>query len=86
MSVGVAYTLQVVAQRDAHPTPAAIIMSLESAFAAVGGGVMLGEDLGVRGTLGAVLMLAGMVMDEVRRPRSVTAPKNSPPRGTEPSH
>ena len=86
MSVGVAYTLQVVAQRDAHPTPAAIIMSLESAFAAVGGGVMLGEDLGVRGTLGAALMLTGMVMAQVRRPRSVMAPKNSPQRETEPSH
>ncbi len=67
MSVGIAYTLQVVAQRDAHPTPAAIIMSLESAFAAVGGGLMLGEALGVRGSLGAALMLTGMVLAQIRR-------------------
>lgn len=67
ISVGVAYTLQVVAQRDAHPTPAAIIMSLESAFAAVGGGLLLGEQLGVRGTLGAALMLAGMVLAQIKR-------------------
>jgi drug/metabolite transporter (DMT)-like permease len=67
MSVGIAYTLQVVAQRDAHPTPAAIIMSLESAFAAVGGGLMLGEELGVRGTIGAALMLVGMVLAQIKR-------------------
>ena len=67
MSVGIAYTLQVVAQRDAHPTPAAIIMSLESAFAAVGGGLILGEELGVRGTIGAALMLVGMVLAQIKR-------------------
>jgi drug/metabolite transporter (DMT)-like permease len=71
MSVGVAYTLQVVAQRDAHPTPAAIIMSLESAFAAVGGGLLLGEQLGVRGTIGAALMLVGMVLAQIRRPEKL---------------
>ncbi len=37
LSVGVAYTLQVVAQRDARPAHAAIILSLESVFAALGG-------------------------------------------------
>ncbi|MGC9349318.1 MAG: DMT family transporter [Anaerolineae bacterium] len=62
MSVGVAYTLQVVAQRHAQPTPAAIIMSLESAFAALGGWLLLGERLDARGLLGAALMMAGMVL------------------------
>jgi drug/metabolite transporter (DMT)-like permease len=62
MSVGVAYTLQVVVQRYADPTPAAIIMSLESAFAALGGWLVLGEQLGRRGLLGAGLMMAGMVL------------------------
>jgi drug/metabolite transporter (DMT)-like permease len=62
MSVGVAYTLQVVVQRYAEPTPAAIIMSLESAFAALGGWLILGEQLGGRGLLGAGLMMAGMVL------------------------
>ncbi|MFN2371936.1 MAG: DMT family transporter, partial [Candidatus Krumholzibacteriia bacterium] len=49
LSVGVAYTLQVVAQRHARPAPAAVILSLESVFAAVGGGLLLGEVLGLRG-------------------------------------
>lgn len=61
MSVGVAYTLQVVAQKHARPTPAAIILSLESAFAALAGYALLGEVLGPRGLAGCALMLGGML-------------------------
>ena len=68
MSVGVAYTFQAVAQRHAAPTPAAIIMSLESAFAALGGGLMLGETLGTRGGLGATLMMIGMIVAQINLP------------------
>ncbi len=67
MSVGIAYTLQVVAQRYALPTPAAVIMSLESAFAALGGWLLLGERLGTRGGVGAALMMVGMVLAQLRR-------------------
>ncbi len=66
MSVGVAYTLQVVAQRDAHPAHAAIILSLESVFAAIGGYVMLDETLGLRALVGCGLMLAGMLASQLR--------------------
>lgn len=66
MSVGVAYTLQVVAQRDAQPAHAAIILSLESVFAAVGGWMMLGEVLTTRGLVGCGLMLAGMVLSQLK--------------------
>jgi drug/metabolite transporter (DMT)-like permease len=66
MSVGIAFTLQVVAQRHAPPTPAAIIMSLESAFAALGGWLLLDEQLGTRGMVGACLMMAGMVLAQLR--------------------
>ena len=69
MSVGIAFTLQVVAQRHARPTPAAIIMSLESAFAALGGWLLLDEQLGARGAVGAVLMMAGMVLAQIRPAR-----------------
>lgn len=61
MSVGVAYTLQVVAQKHAAPAPAAIILSLESAFAALAGFLLLGEVLTLRGLWGCALMLAGML-------------------------
>ena len=48
-SVGIAYTLQIVAQRDAHPAHSAIILSLEGLFAAIGGWLLLGEVLSLRG-------------------------------------
>jgi len=62
LSVGVAYTLQVVAQRHAPPIHAAIILSLESVFAALAGWVILGEVLSLRGITGCLLMLAGMLI------------------------
>jgi drug/metabolite transporter (DMT)-like permease len=60
-SVGIAYTLQVVAQKYAPPAHAAIILSLESVFAAVAGWLILGEIMSLRGMIGAGLMLAGML-------------------------
>jgi drug/metabolite transporter (DMT)-like permease len=65
MSTGVAYTLQVVAQRHAPPAHAAIILSLESVFAVLGGGVILGERLALRGWAGCALMLAGMILSQL---------------------
>ncbi|MDJ0831590.1 MAG: DMT family transporter [Desulfobacterales bacterium] len=64
-SVGIAYTLQVVAQRKARPAHAAIILSLESAFAALGGWLILGEVLSLRGLMGCLLMLAGMLFSQL---------------------
>jgi drug/metabolite transporter (DMT)-like permease len=62
LSVGVGYTLQVVAQRDAAPAHAAIIFSMEGVFAALAGWVALGETLSARALGGAALMLAGLVV------------------------
>jgi len=61
MSAGVAYTLQVVAQKDAPPAHASIILSLESVFAALSGWIILDEQLTCRAILGCVLMFAGML-------------------------
>jgi len=63
-SVGIAYTLQVVAQRKAHPAHAAIILSLEGVFAVLGGFLILGERLLPRGILGCALMFAGMLVSQ----------------------
>jgi drug/metabolite transporter (DMT)-like permease len=65
MSVGIAYTLQVVAQRDAHPAHAAILLSLEAAFAALAGWLLLGETLSTRGLVGCALMLSGMLLSQL---------------------
>lgn len=61
LSVGVAFTLQVVGQRDALATHAALIMAMESVFGAIGGALLLSEDMGVRGYVGAALMVIGIV-------------------------
>lgn len=64
MSVGVAYTLQAVGQRHAKPSHAAIALSMEAVFAALGGMLILDETLPLRGYLGAALMLAGMLITQ----------------------
>ncbi|MDR1250244.1 MAG: DMT family transporter [Treponema sp.] len=60
-SVGVAYTLQVVAQKDAPPAHASIVLCLEGVFAAAGGMLILSEPLGRWTLLGFVLMFCGMI-------------------------
>jgi drug/metabolite transporter (DMT)-like permease len=68
MSVGIAYTLQVVAQKDAPPAHASIILSLETVFAAVSGWTLLDEGLSLRAMTGCVLMLAGMLLVQLWPP------------------
>ena len=65
LSVGVAYTLQVVAQRKAHPAHTAIFLSMEAVFAAVGGWLILSETLTHRGLVGCSLMLSGMLLSQL---------------------
>jgi drug/metabolite transporter (DMT)-like permease len=77
LSVGVAYTLQVVAQRDAHPAHASILMSLEAVFAALGGWLLLNEVLSPRGVVGCGLMLAGMLISQLWELRSQRAKNGS---------
>lgn len=64
-SVGIAFTLQVVAQKKAPPAHAAIIMSLEGVFAVLGGYLLLNESLSPRGGLGCLLMFGGMVLSQI---------------------
>jgi len=66
VSVGIAYTLQVVAQKNANPSHAAIIMSLEAVFAAIGGVWLLDETLSSRAWFGCALMMAGMLLSQVK--------------------
>lgn len=64
MSAGVAYTLQAVGQRYAKPSHAAIALSMEAVFAAIGGILILNETMSLRGYLGCALMLAGMLISQ----------------------
>ncbi|WP_448384441.1 DMT family transporter [Desulfosoma sp.] len=65
VSVGIAYTLQVVAQKDAHPAHASILLSMESPVAALAGWVILSEALTVRALFGCALMLVGMILSQL---------------------
>lgn len=64
-SAGIAYTLQVIAQRDAPAAHAAIILSMEGVFAVIGGWLLLSEVLGMRSLIGCLLMFAGMIFSQV---------------------
>jgi len=62
MSVGVAFTLQVVCQKRCPPGPAAVIMSLEAVFAAVAGYLILQQTLTARALAGCGLILLGVLI------------------------
>lgn len=78
LSIGVAFTLQVVAQGVAPPAHAAIILSLESVFAEFSGSVFLGEGFDRQKWIGAGLMFAGALI------ATVTGLRRRPPEGAGP--
>lgn len=71
LPVAVAFTLQVIAQRKAPPTHTALILSLESVFGMVAGMLFLGERPTIRQHSGAALMLGGVIVSQIARPKDV---------------
>ena len=65
MSSGVAYTLQILGQKNYNPTIAVLILSLESSFSVLGGFLILGERLSMREGLGCVLMFVAIIMAQL---------------------
>ncbi|WP_263264021.1 DMT family transporter [Pseudomonas sp. RIT-PI-S] len=70
VAAALGYTLQVIAQRHAITSHAAIIFSLEAVFAAIAATLCLGEVLSPRGYLGCAVMLAGMLVAQLWPSRS----------------
>lgn len=68
LSSGIAYTLQIVAQKDVNPTVASLILCLESVVSALAGWVILHEALTIRELLGCVLMFVAIVLAQVPLP------------------
>lgn len=64
-SSGVAYTLQIVAQKGSNPTVISILLSLESVFAVIGGALVLNDQMSGREYLGCVLMMAAVVLAQL---------------------
>lgn len=68
LSCGVAYTLQILAQRHVPAPVASLIMSLESVFAALAGVLLLHETMSGREVIGCALMLAAVLLVQLWRP------------------
>ena len=64
-SIGVAYTLQVVGQRYVAPAKAAVIFSLESVFAVVGGAILISEVMTGRAYFGCALIFCGIILSQI---------------------
>ena len=62
-----------VGQTYTDPTLASLLMCRESGFAAVGGWILLGEVLSVRGLLGCMLMLSASVIAQLPEKKSAIA-------------
>lgn len=62
LSSGVAYTLQVIGQKDMDPTVASLILSLESVISMLAGWVILGQKLSPRELLGCVLVFTAVIL------------------------
>lgn len=69
LSVGVAYTLQIIAQRRADPTFATIVLSTESVFSALGGVVCGIDRISPLGYVGCLLIFAGIMVSQFARNR-----------------
>ena len=65
LSSGVAYTLQILGQRDLNPAIASLIMCLESVFSALGGWMLLHQNLSAREVFGCVLIFAAVVLAQL---------------------
>lgn len=65
LSMGLGYFLQIVGQQDLDSTPATLIMSLESVFAALFGVALLNETMTAREILGAILIFAAVILSQI---------------------
>ena len=68
LSSGIAYTLQITAQKDADPTSATLIMSLESVFAVLSGWLVLGESLSAREFIGCLFVFVAVILAQIQFP------------------
>ena len=65
LSCGVAYTLQILGQKNVNPAVASLLLSLESCFSVMSGWIVLGERLSIREMSGCILMFAAIILAQV---------------------
>lgn len=64
-SSGIAYTLQILAQKDSNPTVVSLLLSLESVFATLAGALILGDQMSGKEYFGCALMLCAVVLAQL---------------------
>lgn len=69
LSCGVAYTLQIIAQKNTDPTVASLILSLESVFAALTGWLLINETLSPKELFGCVLVFTAIILAQLPQKR-----------------
>lgn len=77
MSTGVAYTCQVIGQKDCNPSLAAIILSTECVFSAISGAILLHEVMKPEGYIGCVLIFAGIIISQLKGKENENASERS---------
>lgn len=75
LSCGIAYTLQVVAQKNTDPMIASLLLSLESIFAVLAGWMLLDEKMSFREGIGCFMVFAAIIL--VQMPTRKTVKQNS---------
>ena len=65
MSCGVAYTLQIIGQKNMNPTVASLILSLESCISVLAGWIILRQQLSTKEILGCVIMFAAIILAQL---------------------
>ena len=75
-SSGVAYTLQILAQKDSDPTVVSLLLSLESVFATLAGAVILHDRMSLKEYFGCLLMLAAVILAQLPEKKAKKAASN----------
>ena len=65
LSMGVAYSLQIIGQKHLDPAPASLIMSLESVFAALSGWLFLQETMTFEESVGCILVFLAVILSQI---------------------
>ena len=75
-SGGVAYTFQIIGERDVQPALASLLMSLESVFAALFGWILIGQGLSGKELIGCAIMFAAILLSQLpeRRTAGLVSP------------
>lgn len=68
LSSGIAYTLQIMAQKRTDPTSATLLMSLESVFAVLSGWIVLNETLSLKELFGCLLVFIAVILAQIKLP------------------